>query len=178
MKKYLFLVLCVLICVMTAGCKSNKQSPVITPTATPSGIISTTLDKQRPSVPETKELTIYTISSDFSELVETYVLLAKETDINSRIVTDNVVESLSDISLDVKICGVTEANGRVVVDFASDCPPAKDVSMNVEELILDAIAQSILDNISDSVEVGFTMEGNDYRSDNLHLEKTEAYLKK
>ena len=49
------------------------------------------------------------------------------------------------------------------------------VSETVEEIILESIAKSLVDNLEGYEKVVFQVEGDAYKSDNMQLEKNEIY---
>lgn len=162
---------------LSAGCKKKSPQPDITPTAVPTAAITITpIDSVTPG--KTKELPIYTIGEDQRELTAVTVLVTAEKELSQEIVAEAVVDALADSAFYVKVNSVTSFFSKIIVDFDSSAPPVKGVSRDLEELILDSFAMSIIDNIPGCNEVGFSVDGKDYKSSYLKMEYGTAYLRR
>lgn len=122
------------------------------------------------------EILIYTINSDTADLETLTVLIPTETKVTPELVVDYVVESLEDRSVMVGIDSVTQKDDAVIVSFKSNQPPVANVGGGIENSILDAIAQSIIDNNLGYRKVIYRVEGNAYISGHYQLGIDEVYL--
>ena len=64
----------------------------------------------------------------------------------------------------------------VRIDFKSDAAPVIDVGASVEGSIIDILAQSILDNLSQYKKIYISIEGGPYHSGHLEFELDDVYL--
>lgn len=171
-KKITTLSLIFMLCLF-AGCQKKPAGPK-TPSPSPS-----TVGNPTSSVPfQAVEVPIYTISADLSELVASSVLVDVEKELTVELVVSAVSEALQDNAIDTKINPVILGSDFVTLDFNPSAPPVTGVSAALEELILDAYSQSILDNFSDYTEVRVTMNGYAYSSVHKKLGLNEAYLRR
>ena len=66
----------------------------------------------------------------------------------------------------------------MVVNFFKNSPPVSGVTKETETAILDAVAQSLLDNLADYHKVIYRVEGEAYTSDNLTFTENYVYIEK
>ena len=171
-KKITGVCLIIMLCLLV-GCQ-KKPAGTKNPSPSPSSITNPT-----GSVPfQAVEVPIYTISADLSELVATGVLIDVEKELTVDLVVSAVSEALQDNAIDTKMNQVILGSHFVTLDFDPSAPPVTGVSADLEELILDAYAQSVLDNFSDFSEVRITMNGYAYASAHRKLGLNEAYLRR
>lgn len=125
----------------------------------------------------TKQITIYTIS-DTSGEVEVYpALISEDTDLTPELIVDMVTDALADSSIIVDIDKVTEKDDTVIVSFKSGNPPVEGVGSGTETAILDAYAQSLVDNFKDKYpKVIFQLDGKAYSSGHYLFKLDEVYL--
>ena len=64
----------------------------------------------------------------------------------------------------------------VRIDFKSDAAPVIDVGASVEGSIIDILAQSILDNLSQYKKIYISIEGGPYYTGHIEFELDEVYL--
>jgi hypothetical protein len=121
------------------------------------------------------ELTIFTVNSD-AEVKPATALIPVGTEITPQLIVDTVKEALAENSLMVGIESVTTKEDAVIVSFYSDQPPLADVGAGYEGAILDAIAQSLTDNLDDYNKVIYRVEGKAYVSGHVELGIDEVYL--
>lgn len=150
--------------------KNNSKNPEATPgpDATPtSAAIGPT---------ENIELTIYTVNVSTGETENVIALIPSDTDITPGLIVDKVVESMADRSLNVGIESVTTKGDTVIVSFYKDKAPLSEMGSGYETAILDAIAQSLVDNLEDYNKVIYRAEGGAYASGHIELGLNEIYL--
>jgi hypothetical protein len=124
----------------------------------------------------TKEISIYTMNDATFEVESTVALIPQDSEITPELIVDLVVDSLADRLVEVGIEEVIVNNDTVIVSFQSDQPPLVNVGGGIEGTILDAIAQSIVDNIDYSPKVIFRVEGEAYASGHFEFDIDEVYL--
>lgn len=179
-KKISVILSCILVLCALCGCNKPPKGDLPDPTVTPELTITMTpkpTDVALTVAPSgTKELPIYTISGNLSELTAITVLLTEGEEITEQVVADAVVDALADNAIYVTVNKVTKKDGVAVVDFAADSPPVSQVGASIEGLILDAFGQSLLDNVSECNAVGFSVDGEDYASGHFEFSKDDIYL--
>lgn len=124
---------------------------------------------------ENKELLIYTVNSE-AGIEPVTALIPKDKDIDPQLIVDKVVENMADIAYHIGIDSVTTDKDSVIVSFLKDKPPLVDVGSSYELAILDAIAQSLIDNLDDYSKVIYRVEGEAYISGHVQLGYDEVYM--
>ncbi|MDF2542034.1 MAG: hypothetical protein K0S47_1752 [Herbinix sp.] len=122
------------------------------------------------------ELNIYSINDDTGEIEPVTALIPEDNEITPTLIVDQVVDSMADKSLNVGIEKVSTEGDSVIVSFYGDQPPLSNVGAGIEAAILDAIAQSLIDNLKDYNKVIFRKEGKAYISGHIELDLNEVYL--
>ncbi|MCH5273262.1 MAG: hypothetical protein J1E35_06275 [Lachnospiraceae bacterium] len=174
-----FIIMLVL-CLSACGKKENGDgNPTSEPTVTPvTGILTAPSTTPIIAPSQTKELPIYTISGDFTELTAVTALVAAEKDITETVVAEAVVDALADSAIYVKVNDVVKEDTVIIVDFDASTPPVTKVSASIEGLILDAFGQSILDNIAECSGVSFSVNKEAYDSGHFELEEGDVYMRR
>ncbi len=124
------------------------------------------------------ELPIYTVGSE-GELEPVTALVQDGSTITPELIVDKVIEALSDESIDLVKDSVSTQKDKVIVSFKKDKAPYSDTtSEEMEGNILNAFAQSLIDNLKDSGynKVIFRIEGKAYTSDAFELGIDEPYM--
>jgi hypothetical protein len=121
------------------------------------------------------ELMIYTVNSESGEIEAVTAIVPEDDKITPELIVDTVVESMADQSLMIGIESVTTENDTIIVSFYSDKPPLKEIGGGIEAAVLDAIAQSLIDN-TEYTKIIYRVEGKAYLSDHMELEIDEVYL--
>ncbi len=142
-----------------AGCEKPTQETAATPVPTVSA--------------EIKTMTIYSVNTDTMTLIPVSVRRKGQT-ISAYGIVSLVVDSLNDKDIYVEHV-TTKADGRVIVSFSSKGKPVKYCSKKMERLILDSIANSLIDNVDDCDKVIFRCDGKRYRSDHYQFGFHEIY---
>lgn len=127
---------------------------------------------------QTKEMMIYSIDVDTSEIEAVTALVPVDAEITAEFVVDTVIETLQDISLNIGYEAVKTEGDTIIVDLKSDTAPVCNVGAGFESAILDAIAQSLLDNLDEYSKVIYRVEGSAYASGHIELGFDEVYLEK
>lgn len=121
------------------------------------------------------EVMIYVIDVETAEIVPVTALISIEKEITPEVIVNKVVEAMADASLEIGIDEVKTEGDTVIVSFLSDKAPVIDVGSGYEVSILNAIAQSIIDN-TDYKNVIYRIEGKPYVTGHITLELDEIFL--
>lgn len=123
------------------------------------------------------DLSIYTVNLD-GDIEMKVAAVAEEKTITPQLIVDIVVESLLDNSFNVGIDNVSTEGDTIIVSFLNEQPPVSYVGAGYEAAILDAIAQSLTDNLSSYKKVIYRVEGSAYSSGHIELDFNEVYHSK
>lgn len=146
-----------------AGASENNESSKEGPT---SGAIQP---------PVNTALSIYTINID-GEVEPITALVSKDTEITPEIIVDKVIESLADQSIEIGVKSVTIEKNKIIVNFDPDKSPDKNMGSYYEGAILNAIAQSLIDNLSQYNGVIFRINDGAYATGAYEYGIDEAFL--
>lgn len=173
-----------MLCTVLMSCRTNfdeSAEPSVTGTPAPKSENPSTdsnlVDHVGGLGISVKELSIYSICSNHKDIESVTALVASE-EITPELIVDKVVESMEDASFQVKVLSVKTDADTVIVDFDSDAPPVSGVAKATETAILDAIAQSLLDNLEDYHKIVYHVEGKAYVSENRAYAENYVYIEK
>ena len=168
----------VLICVLVS-CR-NKENPSATPTpATPTAMASLSPSQgAEPSlVPrETKEIVIYTINPDTIKKEAVTALVYVESELTPELIMEQVIAAMEDDRFYIEIDSITTEGKNIIVSFCAESTPVFNVGASVEGVILDAIGQSLLDNLPDYSGIIYRVEGGAYNSGHLEIGIDEVFI--
>lgn len=122
-----------------------------------------------------KKLMIYSINVETGDTEPATALVPKEDKVTPELIVNTVVEALEDQSVNVGVEDVTQKDDAVIVNFKNDQAPS-NAGDPYEGPILNAIAQSLLDNLDDYTKVIFRIDGKAYVTDNIELGINKPYL--
>ncbi len=122
------------------------------------------------------DLTVYTVNVDTGDIETVTALVPQDSEITPELIVTTVVESMEDQSVIIGIESVTTKKDAVIVSFYKDKAPLVNVGGGYEAAILDAIAQSLLDNLEDYSKVIYRVEGNAYESDHFEFGINDVYF--
>ncbi|HHT96910.1 MAG TPA: hypothetical protein GXZ90_03320 [Clostridiales bacterium] len=125
-----------------------------------------------------KELPIYAIDIDSGEMISVISMITENIEITPELIVDKVVEAMEDLSVFIGIDGVDIEDDIVIVNFKADTPPVNNVGSGIEGSILNAIAQSLIDNLEDYNKVIFRIENEAYTTGHIELGYDEIFLSK
>jgi hypothetical protein len=168
----LFLIVLTTACTNKVEVKKDTSITIVTPSAGQDK--QTAKSAVTPSA--TKEISIYTMNENTQDVESVSAFVSEDTKITPEFIVDKVADSLAERLIDVGIDSVTTEKDTVIVSFLSDAPPVVQVDLTVETTILDAIAQSLVDNLPEYPKVIFRIEGKEYKSDNLSFGLNSVYL--
>lgn len=162
------LVVCVLLLMLSMGCSkeekdrstSTSNQPAVTQTVTESGEVG---------------IQVYTIARDSMESVSEMVYLMNGEKVTVENILKEVIELFKTNAIEIEINGIKQKKDVLYISFAKESAPIVDVSKKVEEIILESIAKSLLDNLEDVEKIVFQVDSGAYKSENLELGENEAY---
>ncbi|MCH5252412.1 MAG: hypothetical protein J1F22_05505 [Lachnospiraceae bacterium] len=157
----LFLFLTFTLVVSGTGCEQEKANPSPSAVATPKNNMKT--------------LTIYSINSDTMDLIPVRVKEDQQK-LSEKYITSLVLENLEE--KDIIIHKIKKQGKSVIVSFSSKGKPVKNCSEEMENLILECFANSLLDNLKDCHKVIFRCDGRGYKSEHQSFEINEVYTSK
>ena len=172
-KLYALLAVCLLFWLQACGDDEHKADPTNTPTQTitPTAPIVTPFVETQVTIPlahgEMRELQIYTLSADLENVEAVTALVSAEGDLTPEIIVEVVLEAMADSAYFVEITGIFVKEDRITVDFYKNGPPVTNTNHAVEVAILDAIGQSLLDNLPEYNRISYSIEGEAYQTKNI-----------
>jgi len=123
-----------------------------------------------------RELPIYSINVETGDIEPATALIPEKEKITPDLIVNTVVESMADQSITVGIDSVTTKKDAVIVSFKGNQAPYKNMGAGFEGAILNAIAQSLIDNLKDYSKVIYRVDNEAYVSDHIVLGINEVYL--
>lgn len=124
----------------------------------------------------TKEVPIYSINEDTQSVESVVALVPQDSKITPELILDLVIDSLADRLIMIDVDKVSLQKDTVIVSFTSNQQPVVHTDSNLEKSILDAIAQSLVDNLKEYPKVIFRIDGQAYKSDHYSFGLNEIYL--
>ncbi|MBP5331805.1 MAG: GerMN domain-containing protein, partial [Lachnospiraceae bacterium] len=100
------------------------------------------------------------------------------TAVTPKLILGYFLDSLEDESIALNITGVEVENDVCVIDFDDSIYDIASMGKKVENAVLDAAAQSILDNIDEVDGVGFSINGKAYETANNKFSLKAVYMGK
>ena len=179
--------ICLLLFVMlfATGCSSGDNEVINpTPTAFPEATKGPTVVAASPTengiefeLSEMQELYFYTVNPVTLETEAVSVVVKSDFTDNPNNLMILIADSLEDAGYEVGINGAEIEGENVVVDFSSGMCPVTGLTEEEEKAVLDAIAQSLLDNLAEQNGVVFRVMGEAYESDNFSFGQYYVYMK-
>lgn len=157
--------------------KTPTQSPTstIVPTVIPHVETNVTVPLTNG---EMRELQIYTLSADLENVEAVTALVSAEGDLTPEMIIEVVLEAMADTAYFVEVTNISIADGMIVIDFCKEAPPVTNTNHAVEVAILDAIGQSLLDNLPAYNRISYSVEGEAYQTKNIELALGESYIER
>lgn len=87
-----------------------------------------------------------------------------------------LIDSLEDESVTLGFNSVSVNNGQVIIDFDDTIKKISKTSTDLELAVLDAAAQSILDNVEGCQSIIFHINDGAYKTDNLSFGYNDSYM--
>lgn len=160
MKRAILMIGLIGLVLLSAGCQKQEDVPEVTvvPTKLPEKI---------------ETITIYSINSDTMSLIPVSVRKTNGGQLTAQSITNLVQSGLNDDK--IKVENVSVENDKVIVSFSSKGRPVKDCSSQMEDLILECFANSLLDNVKNCKKVIFRCDGKAYHSSQYDFTINEVY---
>lgn len=162
-----YLVLFMLLLIFSVGCGKGRE-----------GEISTSMQpEETQTVTELGEvgIQVYTIDMDSMQSVSETVYLMKDEKITAKNILNRVCELFKANTINIEVNGIKQKNDVMYISFEKDSAPIVDVSKKVEEIILESIAKSLVDNLEGVEKIVFQVDDGAYKSENMELGENEAY---
>lgn len=118
----------------------------------------------------------YTVNVTNNSLATEEMLVDPEMEVHCEMICDVVLDALEDQSVFIEFVGVSMDGGTAVVNFSGDFTDENDLTEDTETCVLDAIAQSLLDNVADCSGVSFLTDGESYSSQYRSFEDGYVYM--
>ena len=120
-----------------------------------------------------KEVGIYSINFETQECEPAFIVVPDGQSVNEKYIVDEV---LANFSGEVNIKEVKKENDDIIVKFEKNSAPACNVSATMEELMLNCISYSLIDNIDNCENIYFRIEDEAYQGVNIMLAYDEPYI--
>lgn len=161
LKSLLFSCCLFMMIVMMAGCEGTQGKEVDeTPTPVPTQKI------------KIETLAIYSINSDNMTLIPVSVRKGSQK-LSPSYVAGLVMENLNEEN--IAITDIYQKGKKVIVSFDPGGKPVKNCTAKMETLILEAFANSLLDNVKNCSQVIFRCDGKEYKSDQYSFGLNEVF---
>ncbi len=148
--------------------KGSKETPGKAKPATP------TPSSIQPT--ENIDLSLYTVNFKSGNIEPVTAAIPKNSRLEPKLIVNMVTESLADQSILIGIKDVTTKDDIIIVNFTKDNPPSKNLGSGYEDAILNAYAQSLLDNLNDYHKIIFRIDDKAYTSGAFEYGIDEVYL--
>ena len=126
---------------------------------------------------ELVEVFYYTVNPDTYETEAVSSVIKSDVANNPQMLISLIADSLEDAGYEVGIQSAALDGENVVVDFVANTCPVTGLMEEEEKAVLDAIAQSLLDNLAEQSGVVFQIMGDAYESDNFSFGPNYVYMK-
>ena len=125
---------------------------------------------------ETKEIVIYTLNSETLEKKAVTALVYLESELTPELIMEQVTDAMEDDYFYIQIDSITTEGKNIIVSFCADSTPVCNVGASVEGVILEAIGQSLLDNLPEYSGVIYRVEGGAYQSGHIEIGIDEVFI--
>lgn len=156
-----------LLCVIVSSCGSKGERTTV----------QSSIPQKTQNVTEVEEvgIPIYTIDMVSMQSVCETVYLMNGEKISLNKVVEETVKLFQTKNIEIEISDIKQKNGIAYISFAKDSVPVVNSSKDVEEIILESIAKSVIDNCREIEKIVFQVESDAYISENIQLGKEEIY---
>lgn len=153
-----------------------ELTPSDNKTSTDNSSIDAITDEPVYNVDMNREINIYTVDYDTLEKEAVLTVVPAEQELTPSELLDIVVDTLVDNSFTISIDTVVTQDDIVIVSFPKEGEPVHGLFARAEDAILDAIAQSLLDNFDEYHKIVFRCEMKEYQSDNHTFSLDYIYM--
>lgn len=184
LKKGIYFFLTIITACVLSGCNKtgNGTTGTVTPSTITKGQDASTVTpgvgsgELTVSPKETTEIIIYSLNSDTLTKEAVSVLIPADSDVTPQLILDQVTDAMEDEAFYLGVDEITTEDKSIIVSFSKDAPPVCNVGAGVEAEILDAIGQSLLENLPDYSKIIYRIEGEAYETGHIALGVNEAYI--
>lgn len=120
-----------------------------------------------------EELSIYTINYNTLECEPSVIVVPESAVVDENYIVREVIANFKET---VSIDNISKKDGDITVSFVKGSAPAANVSTAMEEVMLDCIAYSLIDNVSGCRKIYFGIEDMPYTGVDITLEPDEPYI--
>ncbi len=152
------------------------QDPSITPELTPRADVADVTPVLTGKDFKLVPLMIYSVNATSESVINKTIMLDENTDVTPELIIDYITEGLKDESVKLSFAGIEYNNGRCIVDFDDSIISIAKTSANLEDAVLDAIAQSVLDNVKGCMEIVYRINGQKYSTANRTFDLDYVYM--
>ena len=179
-KLYALLTVCMLFWLQACGDGEHKTDITKKPTQSPTPTVA--IVTPNVTIPlahgEIRELQIYTLSADLENVEAVTALVSVEVDLTPEIIVGVVLEALADTAYFVEVTDISIKDDMIIINFDKEGPPVTNTHHTVEAAILDAIGQSLLDNLPEYNKISYCIAGEAYQTKNIELALGESYIER
>lgn len=118
----------------------------------------------------------YSVNASNATVRNSTVMEREDLVITPELILGYLIDSLEDESVTLSYNSVTMENGGVVIDFDDSIRRIAKSSAELENAVLDAAAQSILDNVEGCVSITYHINGGAYTTDNISFGYYDTYM--
>lgn len=192
MKKIIKVLLsaCLLLMFFTCACgTSNGTVTVIPSTPVPTAPIAVTeAPTASEAVPEPTEepvrpmelkpVVYYSLNADTFEIEVQKAVVSGSTGVTPEYVLSLISGSMEEIGIEVEYNSAEFMNAAIYIDFNGSSTFLSGVDKMIETNILDASAQSILDNFPGCSNIVFSIDGGPYVTENYSMADDFVYMER
>lgn len=118
----------------------------------------------------------YTVDVTTNSLSTEEMLIDPKTKVDCQMICNVVFDALEDQSVFIDFLDVSMADGIALVNISGDFTDENDLTEETESSVLDAISQSLLDNVADCTGVSFLTDGEPYASQYRSFDENYVYM--
>ncbi len=119
---------------------------------------------------------IYTVDADSESVVSKVVMVRANTEVTPSLILEYLADSFKDESLKISFDSVDFSNETCIVSFTDSIYSIASQSVGLEEAVLDATAQSILDNVDGCLAIVFRINNGAYETSNFTFDLNYVYM--
>ena len=164
-KKAFKIISILILTAFVTACGEEGEPVVATPTVMPTETVAS-------AAPVMETITVFTFDPNSMTIMPSQVRKNKDDD-SLMYITELVLNNLEDD--DIQISEVQQEDDKAIIVFDSSSKPVKNCTAEVESLILECFANSILDNVDGCHGVIFRTNKGAYKSKNIKMGEDEVY---
>lgn len=118
----------------------------------------------------------YSVDTSAMQVVALKSILKPGEELNPENVIDLVIDALSDESIELGIEKITVDGTKYIVSFTDSIKDVAELGADTEDIVLDAIAQSLLDNFEGCKSIIYRIENKAYSTVNNSFSLDQIYM--